>query len=341
MYKAGYTYGVFQDSSRARWVDSSPRPIAWTCWYPVSIDEETSESSFGGSTEAPLFTQGQVAFDAEIVKTQSSWPLVLLSHGTGGTATGMSWLGARLARMGYVCVGVDHHGNTANEAYRAEGFICWWERVADLSFILDHVDQIQNIGAHIDGSNVAVAGFSLGGYTALSMVGAITSMGLFETWRIASPHVTAGPREFPNLDQEIPKLMEKSDRFRASWERQGESYLDRRVKRCIAIAPAPPIRAFTAESLEEIKCPILVISGEADTEAPFNECSVWLSQQNAGIELHSAGKTVGHYTFLAECTNAGKSSEPDLCIDCAGVDRSIVHDAVTLNIERFLTSSSP
>jgi len=70
---------------------------------------------------------------------------VLLSHGTGGTATGMSWLPTSLAQIGYICVGVDHHGNTATEPYRAEGFICWWERALDHSLIIDQVNQIPAI----------------------------------------------------------------------------------------------------------------------------------------------------------------------------------------------------
>jgi hypothetical protein len=45
----------------------------------------------------------------------------ILSYGTGGSAEGMGWLGQRLACLGYICIGVNHHGNTAIEPYRAEG----------------------------------------------------------------------------------------------------------------------------------------------------------------------------------------------------------------------------
>ena len=80
----------------------------------------------------------------------------------------MSWLGTRLAQRGYICIGVDHHGNTATEPYRAEGFICWWERALDLSLIIDQVNQIPAIENHVNLNEISVVGFSLGGYTALA-----------------------------------------------------------------------------------------------------------------------------------------------------------------------------
>ena len=45
----------------------------------------------------------------------SKRPLVLLSHGTGGSAVMLAWLGETLARAGYVVAAINHHGNTATE----------------------------------------------------------------------------------------------------------------------------------------------------------------------------------------------------------------------------------
>ena len=337
-YQAAYISGEFSDDSRQDWDDLYPRPISWSCWYPTSIDAATTELRFGGDAESPLFTQGLVAENAQISNAQNEWPLVLLSHGTGGTATGMSWLGTRLAQRGFICIGVDHHGNTAAEPYRAEGFICWWERAADLSLIIDQANQFPTINNRVNLSEISVAGFSLGGYTALALAGAVTSMERFEKWITANPSPMGGPREFPNLDQEISRLMASSPRFRQSWEKHDESYLEPRISKCVAIAPAPPVRAFLTQSVAEIECSTFIVAGEADLEAPFEQCSLWLSKQNPAFRLHSVGKEVGHYVFLAECTEQGKCVDPAICMDHPNVSRSTIHDRVSSMIGDFLAT---
>ena len=335
-YRAGFSRGQLLDNSRKDWNGMSARPVSWSCWYPVDIETETAELRFGDSADALLFTQGQVATNVAISNRQSEWPLVLLSHGTGGTGGGMAWLGTRLARMGFICIAVNHHGNTSAEPYRAEGFICWWERAMDLSFICDHTSSIPEIDNRIDLDQISVAGFSLGGYTSIALAGAVTSMQLFETWLTANPSSIGGPREFPDLDKKIPQLMSSSPQFRQSWDRHSELYLDARIHKCVAIAPAPPVRAFTQKSLSEIKIPTLIVAGEADEEAPFDQCSEWLKEHNKGFRLHSAGKNVGHYTFLAECTEQGISLEPEICIDHPSINRSTIHDNISILIGNFL-----
>ena len=57
--------------------------------------------------------------------------------GPAELALGMEWLGRRLAQRGFIALAVNHHGNTGLEVYRAEGFLCLWERARDLSALLD------------------------------------------------------------------------------------------------------------------------------------------------------------------------------------------------------------
>jgi len=93
-FHAGYISGQFDDDSRADWDDLSPRPISWSCWYPVEMNTETAEIEFGGTPDSLLFTQGRLAADAKLSSAQDDWPLILLSHGTGGSSAGMAWLGS-------------------------------------------------------------------------------------------------------------------------------------------------------------------------------------------------------------------------------------------------------
>lgn len=116
-----------------------------------------------GPPAAPLFTLGRWADDGPML--EGRFPLVTLSHGTGGSAEIMSWLARDLASRGYIVAGVNHPGNNAVEPYTAEGFMLWWERARDVSAVIDLVLADPPIGPHIDANRIGAMGFSLGGYT--------------------------------------------------------------------------------------------------------------------------------------------------------------------------------
>jgi hypothetical protein len=44
---------------------------------------------------------------------------------------------------------------------------------------------------------------------------------------------------------------------------------------------------------------------------------------------------VGHYTFLAVCTDAGRKAQPQLCNDDGPVDRATIHQRVVNNAADF------
>src|ERR1700753_4174097 len=82
--------------------------LAITVWYPA-VDGAKEEPLDMGSPGNPLFLAGHAAQDAAFAPGRH--PVVLLSHGFGGTARMMSWFGTELARAGYVVVSVNHPGN--------------------------------------------------------------------------------------------------------------------------------------------------------------------------------------------------------------------------------------
>ncbi len=82
----------------------------------------------------------------------------MLSHGTGGSAMQLAWLGSVLARHGFIAVGVNHPGNNALEPYTAEGFVLWWERATDISDALDALLLDPMFGPHVDEARIGAAG---------------------------------------------------------------------------------------------------------------------------------------------------------------------------------------
>lgn len=325
--KTGLRTGLLLDHNRRAWTGDGPRPVRWTVWYPASEDAVVRDE------ETAAFIIGTIARDAELNDTSLTYPVVLLSHGTGGAALSLSWLATRLAAEGYVVIGPDHHGNTAMESYHPAGFSAWWERAQDLTFALDTLSADSFLSGRIDTGDVTAIGFSLGGYTAMSLLGAITDFEVFKEWA-HSAGMRKGPAEFPDLPDRITSLM-ADPFFQQSWARRSRSYKDARVRRAILLAPAPPIRAFRSESLTEIAEPVAIMVGGADQEAPADICAEWLNTKLANSSLYSLGADVGHLTFLGLGTEQGRLRAPDAYVDRPGVNRAHIHDEVidiTLNV---------
>ncbi|KTQ97527.1 hypothetical protein NS365_18350 [Aureimonas ureilytica] len=338
-FKVGFREGCVFDRGRRNWSNDGPRPIQWSAWYPTV--SEAVEQTISVPKTSPFFIMGSVALDAELYSLGRRLPVVLLSHGTGGTASSLGWMAEALARIGHVVIGVNHHGNTASEPYRAEGFLCWWERPRDLSVALDLLATDGVFADRLDTDRVTCVGFSLGGYTALSILGAITEMHRFGEWA-AKSRFEGGPREFPDLADRIAPLLRNSAVFASSWELQSESYLDRRVAAAVALAPAPTVRAFAPNSLVGISVPVTLMAGEADLEAPMDACARWLHERLPNSQLHSLGRDVGHYTLLSIGTENGRDLEPDICIDAPGIDRQEVHrQAIEIALKAVRSDSPP
>lgn len=334
MFRVGYVEGIAADPTRPAWRSSSPRPLKWAAWYPAAHDAAVADKLIGRPGEE-LFRMGVVAENAEVNSIQDRWPVVLLSHGTGGSAQGLCWLGIHFAAKGFISVGVSHHGNTAVEPYLPEGFLCWWERARDLTAILDMLLTNGPFAGRLDTRNVFAAGFSLGDYTVLQLAGAVTSLNLFEEWLATRSGQDGGPREFPDLPSRIPELLAKSVQYRQSVERHSDSYFDPRIKAIVTLAPAPPVRSFKPESIAKIALPVAIITGQNDEEAPHQHCALWLKQNNPAFCLELLGSNVGHYAFLPEATKTGKMLEPLICRDPDGVDRATIHRSAAEATERF------
>jgi predicted dienelactone hydrolase len=332
----GYREGVAYDRSRTAWRTDDPRPLAWAAWYPATVAATPVERLIG-VPGAEYFRMGPVAEDAPLNSDKPQWPVVVLSHGTGGMAQGLAWLARGLAKRGFVAIAVSHHGNTTLERYLPEGFLCWWERAADLTTILNILSEDEPFAGRLDLDRTFAAGFSLGGYTVLASAGAITDLNLFAQW-LGNDDGPRGPREFPDLSERIPQLAEQSKQYQASVARHGNSYGDPRVRAIFAMAPPPPVRAFVPESVSAIDAPVHIIVGQNDSEAPYDECALWLRAQNPAFEVTLLGTEVGHYVFLPEATDAGKAQLPELCVDPVRVDRRAIHQlAVELASDLFLS----
>ncbi len=323
-FKVGMAFLTFTPKEPYNWRGAKTHALLATVWYPAAADAAERAIEIPGLSQ--LFVLGNAAQDAKLASAPAKFPMILLSHGTGGSALQMAWLGTALAAQGYVAVAVNHPGNNATEAYTALGFSTWWERARDLSVAIDSMLADPRFGARIDPKRIGAAGFSLGGYTMIEIAGGITDPKAFMAF-CASPSadlICKSPPEFPTLIEDFVRLSNTDAEFQAALGHASDSFRDTRVRAVFAMAPAIG-PAFRAASLTQITIPVRIVAGQGDTNVPIESSARYFAANIPGAKLTIFPGNVGHYQFLDSCTNAGRKTLSLLCTDGEGVDRDAIH----------------
>ncbi|THD81744.1 MAG: alpha/beta fold hydrolase [Phenylobacterium sp.] len=298
-----------------------------TVWYPAAADAKPLPLTIG-PPDKPLFEIGEVAADAAFADGKRR-PVILFSHGFGGTARMMGWFTIPLAAAGYVVIAVDHPGNNGMDKMTAPGAMMFWDRPEDLRDALAKVEADPAIAPHLDARRLGVAGFSAGGFTALVAAGARIDLPRFRSFCQANPTdgVCAPQKEFVLTQDDAAKLAVAPE-FAPEMARANGAHAVPGVKAAFAIAPAI-VQALDPESLKAMRVPVAIILGNADPVAPPKTNGLAAAQALPHPELTEL-QDVGHYDFLAPCTPAGEQTVP-LCNTKAPKDathRAAIHAAL-------------
>jgi predicted dienelactone hydrolase len=325
-FKAGVTTRVFHPKAQRNWRGAEHQELRVTVWYPAAENAVEAQQVIG-PPDAPLLLAGKAAEHAAMAPALEKWPLILLSHGTGGSAMQMAWLGTALARAGFIAAAVNHPGNNALEPYTAEGFVLWWERATDLSEVLDGMLADPEFGPKIDGDRVGAAGFSIGGYTVLALGGARADISVIVDMCKQQPNVAVcrvpEMKEMGTPEQMLATVRRTSG---VSLAQSNESYRDPRVHAIFAIAPAVGM-TLTPDSMHAMRVPVEIVVGSADPIATPKDNADYIRAHIRGARERVL-PNVAHYTFLDTCTAAGKQQLGVFCEDPPNVDREAVHAQV-------------
>ncbi|HEX4066866.1 MAG TPA: hypothetical protein VHZ09_12655 [Acidobacteriaceae bacterium] len=328
-YRVGVAERAFlRNDPSYDWRGAKNHALLSVVWYPADA-AATEQPQWVGDPPHALASAGRAAPDAALAATPARFPLILLSHGTGGSALMMAWLGTQLAAHGFIAVAVNHPGNNGIEPHTVQGFTLGWERSVDLSHVLDGMLADPEFGPRIDLQRVGAAGFSFGGYTVLEIAGGVGDISKALT-ECASPHPTSAlcqsPPEFPGLIPRAMQLAQSDPAFRRALEASRGPHADRRIRAIFAIAPFASV--FTEPSLEKISIPAAIVAGAGDPILSPKANAAYAAAHIPGAQLTILPEGVGHYTFLDTCTAWGKGDFPAICGDRPSVDRAAVHAEV-------------
>lgn len=139
---------------------------------------------------------------------EGPFPVILFSHGLGGTRENYGYLGDYWASHGYVSVHIQHHGSD-DAVWREAGLFNGMKamrqavadprnainRVRDVSFVIDELERLNREESgfrhRLDLSRIGLAGHSFGAYTALAVAGQEFAPGLIRNGSLADPRVKA------------------------------------------------------------------------------------------------------------------------------------------------------
>jgi predicted dienelactone hydrolase len=252
-------------------------------------------------------------------------PIILFSHGWGGNYVRMAWLTAGLAAKGAIVVAVNHPNSTTRDI-QYQSALNHWTRVQDLTAALDYVLKDPALARSIDPKRIYAAGYSYGGWTALSIAGLKGRRDGFEQYCKAAGDSSQFCRELRKEGVEISAI------DRAKYE---ASYKDSRIVAAAAIDPGLTW-GLTASDVAGFDVPVLLIGlGHGKDRLEATDTSATGSNFEA---LFPAAKVehiapAMHFTALGICKPAGEAilieeKDDPVCTDPPRTDRKAVLDRI-------------
>lgn len=331
--RVGRVHRAYVDTARPDWANSGRRPLATTLWYQATDNSVESEWSVG------VFHFGHAALNAPFADTQKR-PLIILSHGTGGSAAQLSWLAESLVDAGFLVAGINHHGNTAAEEISwPHGFALPAERARDISVLIDQLLGDHEIAPLIDTNRIGVAGFSIGGYSALASAGAHLKMAdrqLRCELETDNP-VCELPPEAGFTEADIRTLASSDITFKEALVRDGQPISEARIKAAYVIAPAF-LSLMKKNDFSSFNIPVRVVLAQEDQQILQSETLNAIKESipdAATITVPDAG----HYSFLASCSFRGKLFASAICRDSSKIDRDDLHNRIGDDAATFFSAN--
>lgn len=279
-------------------------------WYPTDV------RSMPTSLVGPVLMD--VARGAPV--SGKAMPLVVISHGNGGGPAGHADLAMDLASAGYVVAAPMHTGDNFGDQSGLASATFFNGRTQELRATVDHMLGKWQERDRIDAARIGAFGFSMGGFTVLTAVGAQPELG-----RIASH--CASEKEFA-----CDVLRHAKSPLLAAGTPAAQAFQpDLRIKAAVLAAPG---LGFTmrAEQLATLRVPLQLWSAELDDKA------------GAAAEVREAfGEKLdfnpvpgaSHLSFLTPCGIHGILAPAGVCSDQGKFDRKDFHTKMNASVIAF------
>jgi predicted dienelactone hydrolase len=257
-------------------------------------------------------------------------PLIIISHGTGGSKDGHNDTAAALTKAGFIVASLTHTGDNYRDTSGVSDGTQLTSRPRHIKRVIDYMLSVWPDRARIDAEQIGMFGFSAGGFTALVVAG-------------ATPDLSRGPdycRKRP--DAWTCRYIAKHglDPSKLPPVKPEEWQHDPRVKAIIIAAPAIGY-SFDQAGLAPVRIPVQIWHANKDE---IVEDSPFLIK--AALPLPPEFRPVAkasHFSFIEPCTVPVRAiitvmhwfgTEP-ICDNPTGFDRRAFHAQFNTEVVRF------
>jgi predicted dienelactone hydrolase len=278
----------------------------------VELADEQSGVTFPMAVFYPTFTPGKaerlgpysvdVAKDAE--PKEGVFPLILISHGSGGAHLLYRTLAHHLACNGFIVGMPEHPFNNLNNNTLVDTVENLTNRPRHIRTAINWFYDSRKFARFLKPDSVGIIGHSMGGYTALALAGGV-------------------PTSFPNESSDRqPHLINVTS--------------DYRIKALVLLAPAS-VWFMAQGALSGVNVPILMLIGEKDEYTPSFHAQIILEGVPDKTKLqYRVIKNAGHFSFLSpfpeSMTNVAFPPSQDPC----GFNRVSFHNELNAEVLEFL-----
>lgn len=234
------------------------------------------------------------------------FPVIALSHGSGGGSFSHHGLGSFLAQHGYVVVAIEHPLDNHRDRSGAGSIAVHRARTQQIKKLIDRLTYGE-LAESVDLDKVGFIGYSAGTVTGLALAG----------WPLSPHHINqyCASRKSPPVF--CRGLIAESLPF------EEIDMTDSRIKSFLLLAP---MGIWFDRRPPALRKPVGLIIAEHDEELGWDA--------NVSPVVNSAEKTIlfeiipnaGHSTFLSPCSQRLSLSHPDICEERWGANRKEVHE---------------
>lgn len=289
----------------------------------LMIKDEINNISFPVLVQYPTYVPskptafGPYTMDVSVNSSiaNGNFPLIVISHGTGGSPMLYRTISLFLAKNGYVVAMIEHYGNNRlnNELEgKNENFI---NRLRHITQTIDYLFSANEFSNCLQNDHVAVIGHSIGANTALVLAG-------------------GEPISYSDYIRQFGQTYHMGE------ETNEISFkIDNRIKAVVLFALTPGW--FTGDnSLKNIHIPVLIYNAEKDDYIPENQVESFLeiAKTNPLIDFKIV-KNAGHFSFLSPFPEIMKHRVGLAARDPEGFNRENFHHQLTTEIHNFLNST--
>ena len=272
----------------------------------IQVKDETNNISFPVLVQYPTHQPSSpaafgpytidISTDARIL--EGHFPLVIISHGNGGSHLLYRTISTYLAKGGYVVAMIEHYGNNRANNKLERSIVNLQYRPRHVSLTIDKLLSETAFGQSILLDKIAIIGHSFGGYTALALAG-------------GTPWTQTGNKV--------------------------EVQNDPRIKALVLMAPAAAYYTPEG-SLDKVNIPILLLVAEHDQFIPKKwtaEVVINGVPDKSKLTVRTIDNA-GHFSFISPFPTTMKSPTFLPSTDPDGFDREEFHRQLPKEILNFL-----